>query len=45
MAFKIVWSELARQDLRDIVEFIARDNPQIAESFGYSLITKVDSLV
>jgi toxin ParE1/3/4 len=44
MAFKIVWSELARQDLRDIVEFIARDNPPVAETFGYLLISRVDSL-
>lgn len=44
MAFKIIWSELACQDLRDIVEFIARDNRQVAEAFGFLLISKVDSL-
>jgi addiction module RelE/StbE family toxin len=44
MAFKIVWSELARQDLQDIVEFIARDNLPAAETFGYNLIAKVDPL-
>ena len=44
MAFKIVWSHQAREDLRDIVLFIAQDNPRIAESFGFLLMSKVDSL-
>jgi toxin ParE1/3/4 len=44
MAFKIIWSAQAREDLRDIVTFIAQDNPQTAESFGNLLISKVDLL-
>jgi plasmid stabilization system protein ParE len=44
MAFKIIWSEQARDDLQAIVLFIARDNPNVAESFGYRLISKVDAL-
>ena len=44
MAFKIVWSRQAREDLRDIVTFIAQDNPAMAESFGYRLMSKVDLL-
>jgi toxin ParE1/3/4 len=44
MAFKIIWSQQAREDLRDIVTFIALDNPTAAESFGYLLMTKVDAL-
>lgn len=44
MAFKIIWSEQAREDLREIVTFIALDNPATAESFGYLLMTKVDAL-
>ncbi len=44
MAFKIIWSRQAREDLRDIVTFIALDNPIVAESFGYLLMTKVDAL-
>lgn len=44
MAFKIVWSEQARDDLQSIVLFIARDNPEIAASFGYLLMSKVDVL-
>ena len=44
MAFKIIWSEQARDDLQSIVLFIARDNPPVAEAFGYLLMSKVDSL-
>ena len=44
MAFKIIWSEQARDDLQAIVLFIARDNPGVAESFGYRLMSKVDAL-
>ena len=44
MAFTIIWSDHAREDLRDIVLFIARDNPPVAESFGYLLMSRVDYL-
>jgi len=44
MAFQIIWSEHARDDLQAIVSFIAQDNPIIAESFGYRLMSKVDVL-
>jgi plasmid stabilization system protein ParE len=44
MAFKIIWSRQARDDLRDIVTFIAANNPPAAESFGYRLMAKVDLL-
>jgi len=44
MAFKIIWSEQARDDLQSIVLFIAQDNPNVAESFGYLLMSKVDAL-
>ncbi len=44
MAFKIVWSRQAREDLLEIVSFIAQDNQALAESFGYLLMSKVDSL-
>jgi len=44
MAFQIVWSQQARDDLQTIVLFIARDNPTVAESFGYQLMSKVDVL-
>lgn len=38
MDFKIVWSPTARLDLRDIVSFIAEDDPGIAERFGQKII-------
>jgi toxin ParE1/3/4 len=45
MAFKIIWTRQSREDLQDIVQFIAADNPTICESFGYALISKVDQLI
>jgi len=45
MAFKIIWSEQARDDLQSIVLFIAQNNPPVAESFGCRLMSKVDVLV
>ena len=44
MAHKIIWSLQARDDLREIVTFIAADNPSVAESFGLRLMSKVDVL-
>jgi len=37
MDFKIVWSPIARLDLKDIVTFIAEDDPEIAEKFGLKI--------
>ena len=45
MAFKIIWSQQARDDLQAIVLFIAQDKPSVAESFGYQLMSKVDMLM
>ena len=44
MACKIIWSLQARDDLREIVSFIAADNPTAAETFGFRLMSKVDPL-
>jgi plasmid stabilization system protein ParE len=44
VAFKIIWSWQARDDLREIVTFIAANNPPVAESFGLRLMAKVDLL-
>jgi len=44
MAYKLIWSPAARDDLHDIVVFIARDNPNHAMSFGYELISETDRL-
>jgi len=42
MAYKLIWSPAARDDLHDIISFIARDNPNRAMSFGYELISEID---
>ena len=44
MAYKLIWSPAARDDLHDIIVFIARDNPNRAMSFGYKLISETDRL-
>ena len=44
MAYKLIWSPAARDDLHDIVVFIARDNPERAMSFGYQLSSETDCL-
>ena len=44
MAYKIIWSPAARDDLHDIVVFIAQDNPNRAMPFGYELISETDRL-
>jgi toxin ParE1/3/4 len=44
MAYKLIWSPAARDDLHDIIVFIARDNPERAMSFGYELISETDRL-
>ena len=44
MACKIAWSPASRDDLRDIVRFIALDNAERAESFAYELMAKTDAL-
>ena len=44
MAYKLIWSPAARDDLHDIIAFIARDNPNRAMSFGYDLISETDRL-
>jgi plasmid stabilization system protein ParE len=44
MAYKLIWSPAARDDLHDIVVFIARDNPNRGMSFGYELISETDRL-
>ena len=45
MAYKLIWSPAARDDLHDIVVFIARDNTNRAMSFGYEIISETDRLI
>ena len=44
MAYKLIWAPAARDDLHNIIVFIARDNPERAMSFGYQLISETDRL-
>ena len=44
MAYKLTWAPAARDDLHDIVVFVARDNPERAMSFGYQLISETTRL-
>jgi toxin ParE1/3/4 len=44
MAYKVIWSPASRDDLRDLVRFIALDNPQRAGSFGIRMIERVERL-
>ncbi|HMJ64114.1 MAG TPA: type II toxin-antitoxin system RelE/ParE family toxin [Candidatus Binatia bacterium] len=41
MGFKIILTPQAIEDLREIVAYIAQDNPTRAEAFGYELCEKV----
>ena len=44
MAYALIWSPAARDDLRDLVRFIARDNPDRAASFGLQLIQRAETI-
>jgi len=43
MAYKLIWSPASRDDLHDIVSFIARDSRDRAEAFGYRLIAETEA--
>ncbi len=44
MAYKLIWSPLARLDLKDIAAYIAEDNPLAAQCFVNSLFQAVERL-
>ena len=44
MDFKIVWTALAREDLREIVTYVARDNPGAARRVGETILGSVEML-
>ena len=44
MAYRVVWSSVSRDDLRDIVRYISRDSPPRAQAFALRLIASVDRL-
>lgn len=41
---QIVWTERARQDLKEIVEYISRDSKAYAQSFALQIHDKVERL-
>jgi len=45
MAYKIVWTERASDDLGAIVRFIARHNPDAASSIGYGVYERAQVLI
>ena len=44
MAYRIFWTPIAVQDLRDICDFISRDNPVIAQRMGEELIKQAEAM-
>ena len=44
MAYKLIWSPTASEDLRHLVRFIATDSPDRAAAFGLRLIERVERL-
>jgi len=43
-AYRVVYTPSARRDLKQIVKYIARDDPQAAERFGLELFNEAESL-
>lgn len=41
MDFKVIWSEAAIGDLRDLCSYIARDNPEAARRMGRGILDHV----
>jgi plasmid stabilization system protein ParE len=44
MDYSITWSQLALNDLKDLVIFIARDDANAARKLGNRIINKVESI-
>ena len=44
MVHQIIWAPRALEDLREIVRYISRDNPDAARRFGAKLIQKAEDL-
>ncbi len=42
MDYKLVWTRLAREDLREIVRYIARDNAKAARRVGDRILEAVE---
>ena len=44
MAYRIFWTPIAVQDLREICNFISRDNPVAAQRMGEELIKQAEAI-
>ena len=44
MAYNLIWSPAASEDLRHLVRYIATDSPERAAAFGLRLIERVERL-
>ena len=44
MAYRIFWTPIAVQDLRDICDFISRDNSVAAQRMGEELIRQAEAM-
>ena len=44
MAYRIFWTPIAVQDLRDICTFISRDSPVAAQRMGEELIKQAEAI-
>jgi len=42
MAFAIIWSQTAVEDLREIVRFVARDDPTAAASLANRILAHIE---
>ena len=43
MAFQIIWSETAYEDLKDIARYISVDNPEAAANLAYRIILRIEN--
>jgi plasmid stabilization system protein ParE len=44
MAYRLIWSPTARLDLRDLLTYIAEDDPAAARAFARSLFRTIERL-
>ncbi len=45
MAVRVIWSPLARQDLKEVGAYIRKHNPLVVRTFLWSLNEKVELLI
>ncbi len=44
MAFRIIWSSTALNDIKNVVRYISIDSPARAESFALKIISEIERL-